>query len=76
MTKAVSNRDICFIKAALLLYKHGNFKNIFVEWSIVSLPPNTISVKQADIKKNGQFDIQISRQTDGYILEWVSDIDN
>ena len=23
MTKAVSDRDICFIKAALLLYKHG-----------------------------------------------------
>ena len=25
MSKAVSNREICFIKAVLLLYEHGHF---------------------------------------------------
>ena len=29
MTEAVSNRDICFIKAVLLLGKHGHFFFLF-----------------------------------------------
>ena len=38
MTKAVSNREICFIKAVLLLCEHGHF--------FYHTPtPNTIRVK-------------------------------
>ena len=28
MTKAVSNREICFIKPVLLLFEHGHLKKI------------------------------------------------
>ena len=43
MTKAVTNREICFIKAVLLLYEHGHF---FLNRKLCFLlPPNTIRVK-------------------------------
>ena len=38
MTKAVSNREICFIKALLLLCKHGNFSPNFASHGL-SIPP-------------------------------------
>ena len=46
MTKAVSNREICFIKAVSLLCEHGYFKK---KSKMVFLPPpNTIRVKKAN----------------------------
>ena len=43
MTKAVSNRDICFIKAVLLLCKHGHFSLNFASHG-QSPTPHTIRV--------------------------------
>ena len=46
MAKAASNRDICFIKALLLLCEHGHFKEKSKMVFFNSLPlPNTFRVK-------------------------------
>ena len=48
MTKAVSNRDICFVKAELLLFcKHGHFSHNFTSHGLSPSPNplNTIRVK-------------------------------
>ena len=41
MTKAVSNREICFIKAVLLLCEHGHFffSKFCVAWCKLPSPP-------------------------------------
>ena len=45
MNKAVSNRDICFIKAVLLLCKHGHFSQNFACIIVISPPPHTNTIK-------------------------------
>ena len=48
LTKAVSNRDICFIKAVLILREHGHFSLSFAKHGLSPLPSpphNTIRVK-------------------------------
>ena len=45
MTKAVSNKEICFIKAVLLLCEHGHLKK-YRKWCFLP-PPNTIRVYSA-----------------------------
>ena len=47
MTKAVSNREICFIKAVLLFYEHEHFFSLNFAPS-----PNTIRVNDKRRKKN------------------------
>ena len=39
MTKAVSNREICFIKAVLLLCEHGHYDKINPGGQLELLPP-------------------------------------
>ena len=45
MTKAVSNRDICFIKAVLLWCEHGLFLLFFALHGLSCTPPHKFRVK-------------------------------
>ena len=45
MTKAVSNRDVCFIKAVFLLCEHGHFSLNFTSHGFLAPPANTIRVR-------------------------------
>ena len=44
MTKAESDRDICFIKAVLLLCKHGHFF-YFASHGVICLPGDLVKGK-------------------------------
>ena len=52
MTKAVSNREICFIKVVLLLCEHGHFKKKS-KWCFYH-PPILLglNVQNTEIQKN------------------------
>ena len=52
MTKAVSNREICFIEAVLLMCEHGHLFLNFASHGVKSPPPNTIRVKECFIVVN------------------------
>ena len=43
MAKAVTNRDICFIKAVLLLWKHWEFFLYFAAHGVI-YAPDTVRV--------------------------------
>ena len=45
MTKAVSNREMCFIKAVLSLCEHRHFSLNFASHDVFCPPPSTIRVK-------------------------------
>ena len=50
MTKAVSNREICFIKAVLLLCEQGTFQLFFASHGFFCPPPHPHTIR---VKKSG-----------------------
>ena len=60
MTKAVLNRDICFIEAVLLWCEHGHFSQFCVAWPM--LPPSPIQL--------GLNQGHVNRGTEGVRVLW------
>ena len=54
MTKAVSNREICFIKAVLLLCEHGHFSLNFALLGVLCLHPPSLHIIRV---KKGQWKV-------------------
>ena len=71
MTKAVSNREICFIKAVLLLCEHGHFKKK-IESGVFYHPPLLLGLSErltcmsAKWKKLNKYHVLISETRNIY----------